>query len=385
MISQRALANWGQCSRADTSNLIRHLMTPLTPLRVSIKSKAQCQFRSSSSSSSSKTTTAQWPSSLQDFVMGTPIITRRLPYLGSVTIDFGTSMMNLGAVTSLTGFMMTDVILLRTLSIFGSVCGITYNLTRAPKQINACAWGAVFISVNIVQIVRLYLSRRDIKFAVEEGELYYKRFAPFGVDPHLFQRLMRQAEWISLKRGETLVAAEVPLNRVILITKGSATAMKTDATALYDYTATDNGCLVGATAIVDPTILGRNYPNNIVANENVRALSFDTLKLKAFLKKNESTIEAALLHLMYEDLIGALRRHRRETKSPSLEQLKLMLQKSVADGQISPQERQLIADFMKEHKITREQFIALLKSSGWTEKEWTRGEQQQDDGSVVAN
>ena len=93
------------------------------------------------------------------------------------------------------------------------------------------------------------------------------------------------------------------------------------------------------------------------------------------------TLPKPLLHLMYEDLIGSLRRHRRETKSPSLEQLKLMLQKSVADGQISPQERQLIADFMKEHKITREQFIALLKSSGWTEKEWTRGEQQQDDGS----
>jgi CRP-like cAMP-binding protein len=334
--------------------------------------KALLPARTTSFSSTKKT---RWPSSLHDFVMGTPIVTRQLPYLGNVSIDFGTTMMNLGAITSLAGFMMTDVLLLRTLSIFGSMCGITYNMTRVPKQINACAWGAIFVSVNVVQIIRLYQSRRDIKFSVEEGELYYKNFASFGVDPRLFQELMRHAEWITLQKGDIIVPSGIPLHRVIFLTKGSAAALASDQSSLYTYTAADNGCLIGATAVVDPTILGRTYPNTIVASEPVRALSFDTNTLRAFLKQHDSTVEAAILHLMYVDLIGALRRNRSQTKSPSLDQLKVMLQSS--GGQISPKERQLIADFIKDHNITRAQFVALLQSSGWTEMEWKHCEQQQ--------
>lgn len=62
-----------------------------------------------------------WPSSLSDFVAGTPIVTKSMPYFGRISIDFGTVMMNFGAITSLTGFCMTDVLFLRTLSIVGSL------------------------------------------------------------------------------------------------------------------------------------------------------------------------------------------------------------------------------------------------------------------------
>ena len=56
--------------------------------------------------------------------------------------------MNVGAVTSLTGFMMSDILYLRTLSVFGSLCGVTYNATRQPMQKNGMLWGFFFIAVN---------------------------------------------------------------------------------------------------------------------------------------------------------------------------------------------------------------------------------------------
>ena len=70
---------------------------------------------------------SKWPSSFKEFVAGEPIITRTLPYFGSCKIDFGTTMMNFGAIVSLTGFACTDVLLLRVFSIVGSVCGIIFH------------------------------------------------------------------------------------------------------------------------------------------------------------------------------------------------------------------------------------------------------------------
>ena len=286
-------------------------------------------------------------------------------------------MMNFGAVTSLSGFMMTDVLALRSLSIVGSLSGVIYNITRVPKQLNAVAWGGVFISVNLVQIVRLLIERRDVKFSVEQGELYYRVFAPYGVEPKLFLRLMKDAEWKTYGKGETLVSPGKPLNRVHLLVQGTATSSSQENQKLYTYSATDNGSIIGATAVVDPSILGNNYPNSIRANGKVRAVSFDTEKLRQFLQNNDATAEAAFLHLMYVDLIGALRRDRKI--GAALKGLKEMLTKTCSTHMISPKERREIREFVENHHITEEQFRALLESVGWSEQEWKDGAQHSSD------
>ena len=56
--------------------------------------------------------------------------------------------MNVGAIVSLSGFCMSDVLLLRCMSIFGSTCGIIYNFTRVPRQMNAVAWVSSSLSEN---------------------------------------------------------------------------------------------------------------------------------------------------------------------------------------------------------------------------------------------
>ena len=95
----------------------------------------------------------------------------------------GKFLLNLGAVCSLTGFSMTDVLHLRSLSIFGSCCGIAYNFTRKPAQINACAWGGVFIAVNSVMIYKLVhdRSKEKLKFSENDMSLYQAHFEEHGV------------------------------------------------------------------------------------------------------------------------------------------------------------------------------------------------------------
>ena len=112
---------------------------------------------------------------------GESIVTR---VVKEAKTDPGKIIMNFGAIASLTGFMMTDVMYLRALSVLGSTCGITYNLTRKPKQINAVMWGLVFAGVNIYQLYQLYLERSEkITYTHDEMLLYTAHFKDWGVDP----------------------------------------------------------------------------------------------------------------------------------------------------------------------------------------------------------
>lgn len=331
----------------------------------------------------------EWPSSLKEFVNGTPILTRPFPYVGRVQIDFGTSMMNFGAITSLTGFAMSDILYLRSLSIIGSLCGITYNITRAPKQLNAVVWGLIFISVNLTRTIQLLFERREISFTVEEAEIFYRLFQTHGVEPAVFKRLLERAEWKTIKSGKSIVPEGKALRKVHILVEGSAVCYEGNTDKrMYTYSAKDNGCIIGATAVVDPSIIGRVYPNRIVAHGgDVRVLSFDTKGLIDFFSnENGADVYAALLHMMYVDLIGSLRRHRKadpvlqrrqskEAMGEALCDLKDMLVKAVAGGSIASQDRRRVREYMENHKITNSQLKALLQSDqvGWTESEWNDG------------
>jgi len=361
-------------------------------------------------SSSSKTTTIIWPKSVHDFcIKGTPVTFQFSP-TRTFQLDFGTLMLNFGAITSLTGFMMTDVLYLRSMSIVGSISGVIYNVSRTPPQKNAVAWGAVFIVVNTVQIIRLILERQEIKFTVEEAELFYKHFEPFGVEAKTFKELMHTlAHWKSYEAGQVIVADGKPLGKVLILVDGKATAHKivpveaslgmdddnfdtpkdtkkktpmgnTATKPLYSYSSGENGKIIGATGLIDPDLLGRNYPNRIVTDTKTRLLSFDTKKLCEFLISHDASMEAAIFHMMYVDLVGSLRRHRTlsgvgQGIGMAVHDLKIMLQQACADGIIHPAERRLIRQFMEKHSMDDSQLYALLESDdvGWTKEEWKDG------------
>ena len=135
------------------------------------------------------------------------------------------------------------------------------------------------------------------------------------------------------------------MNTVHLLIRGSATCTSSTKGDLYEYSAQDNGAIIGATAVVDPSIVRRAYPNTIRANDAVRTVSFDTTKLRAFLKENAPNIEAALLHLMYVDSIGGLRRDRKI--AATLDRVIALLLAKCRKQSVTPAEKRVIQDLMK--------------------------------------
>ena len=141
--------------------------------------------------------------------------------------DKGRIVMNLGAIASLTGFMMSDVLHLRMLSIFGSCCGITYNFTRHPRQLNGVAWGMFFVCTNLYMIQKLLAERREIHFNQSELLLYTQYFKNFDVEPMEFYRLVKLGHWHNALHGDCIVRRGQVLPNVLMISKGNASVLDT--------------------------------------------------------------------------------------------------------------------------------------------------------------
>ena len=315
--------------------------------------------------------------------------------------------MNLGALSSLSGFMMTDVLYLRTLSVFGSLCGITYNATREPRQSNGMLWGIVFVTTNAVMITKLILDRQEPKFSVDEMNLYKSRFEGHGVTPAHFFELMQIGTWETHEPGATLVDAGTFMDRVIYIHRGKAEAwaVQEDTAGsprlLYDY---DHG-VIGGTALVDPTVMTRRYPNLIVAgagNQRLTTVSFKMEELTALLaKRAHKATESALIHGLFVDLIQGLRRDRKSKSKKKKEkekeqdqarsaqhharlqeatrlrqrllEYKALLSAVVSNGVALPAEKKLCRVFRAQHGLTMRQHDRMLEGLGWSREEWEDG------------
>ena len=216
-------------------------------------------------------------------------------------LDKGAVLMNIGAITGLTGFMMSDVLLLRCLSICSSMCGITYNFTRSPKQINACAWGGIYISVNLFMIFKLLTADKGIHFSQDELELYQSVFQPHGVSMHSFKNMMNFATWETLPKGGVIQNAGKPMTRVVVLKHGSAVASR-QGRELYFYKPGTGG-IIGGTALVDPRTTRHNYPNEVAAAlPNTVVVSWDRKKLQELMMEDhmvEASVCATLMRFAW--------------------------------------------------------------------------------------
>jgi len=320
--------------------------------------------------------------------------------------DPGNLVMNAGAIISLSGFMMSDVMYLRGLSIVGSMCGMSFNLTRKPPQYNAVMWGLVFVSVNVYHLYHLYLERTDdMTFHQDEMMLYTSHFKDWGVEPWQFKKLVKLdgCRFCTFKRGDIIVSADKPLSDVMMVVKGEVGVEdKNDPplskTPKYTYRGDGkNGCVIGGTALVDPLVRTKDYPNRLVAQtDDTVVVKWDTDKLSNVMQTDKD-IESAVLHALYVELIQGLRRDRKNKKnsdkfdkmSDTLLELESMISKAAegalkesGDGSIKlkPDDKKAIRLYAASNEITTSQRENVLYKLGWTLDEW-------DDGakSAVAN
>jgi hypothetical protein len=307
--------------------------------------------------------------------------------------------MNIGAVLSLSGFMMSDVMHLRAMSLCGSACLIAFNVTRKPPLINSALWGLVFCCVNTYHLYYLYLERtEDMTFHHDEMLLYTCHFKEWGVEPWQFKKLIKieGCRFRTYKRGDVIVNAGQKLNDVLMVVEGEVGAEDVlypplSKKPLYTYRGSGrNGCVIGGTALVDPDVRLKNYPNRLVcvADDTV-VVKWDTDKLLMVMQADKD-IESAVLHALYTELIQLLRRGRHNDKFTSAHRLSDVLLEferlvkaavqnaSTVDGftRLDPADKRKARQFAIKNGITVSQREALIWQFGWTFDEWNDGEKK---------
>jgi hypothetical protein len=189
--------------------------------------------------------------------------------------------MNLGSVLGLIGFGMSNILFLRWLAIAGSICGIIYNLTRNPVQINASMWAAVFIALNLVMIWNLFKEDVIDMEPIEEN-IYMKFFRTFGVSPGIFQKLVDAGNTSTTKDGARIPVKGQFLDKVFFVFSGNEVSV------------------YGGSAIKHPEIAKSPYPTDISIPPHATMLACPQQNLKTLMESDQK-LAAAIYHILYVD------------------------------------------------------------------------------------
>jgi hypothetical protein len=127
---------------------------------------------------------------------------------------------NVGAMSTLAAFSMSNVLHLRVLAIVGQLCGIFFCATRDPPLWNPVAWQAVFLAVNAANLADALRDEalHSVRLRPRELDVYERVFLPHGVTLRQYRRLLACAVWRSVGPGHVVTmwggfAAALTLSR----------------------------------------------------------------------------------------------------------------------------------------------------------------------------
>lgn len=133
--------------------------------------------------------------------------------------------LNFGSLCTLTGFMRSDVLELRALSMTGSLSSVVYFLLLQPIRWAPIAWSTLFAAVNGEKIYKiLYERNAEVHLTLHEEAIFVEHFMPSGVTPKQFELITKRATTKLYKQGQVIVKQGDPLDHVYLVVKGKTRA-----------------------------------------------------------------------------------------------------------------------------------------------------------------
>lgn len=126
---------------------------------------------------------------------------------------------HLANVLILLSFLVRDILWLRLLSILAGVTLVPYFLYGEAEVLWVpLAWNGVFTVINLVQIYRLLMERRPVRFTEFERRLHDRVF--HALEPRAFLDLLAMAELRSADDQSKLLAQGEELGELLLICEG---------------------------------------------------------------------------------------------------------------------------------------------------------------------
>lgn len=192
-------------------------------------------------------------------------------------------------------YLVRDIFWLRLLTVVAIATLMVYFVLQGLWV--AFGWNTVFLAINLVQIVILWLERRPVQLSPREERLRELVFA--ALSPRELQRLVAVGQWQTSAPGAELVAEGAAVDQLRVIFEGEAT-VSCEGAAVATL---GEGHFIGEMSY----LTGEPPSATVAAASETTCLSWQREALEAWLDQHPG-VRSTLQKIVGTDLAAKLRR-----------------------------------------------------------------------------
>jgi len=124
----------------------------------------------------------------------------------------------------LVAYSVRDILWLRWFAVAAALTNIPYFLVRPERLWPPVVWALVFATINLFQILRIYMERRPVTLSDDEQKLYDIGFR--SLRPREFVSLMLAGEWKNAAVGDRVLTEGTPVSSICIAISGTVHVQK---------------------------------------------------------------------------------------------------------------------------------------------------------------
>jgi CRP-like cAMP-binding protein len=198
-------------------------------------------------------------------------------------------------VLMLVAYSVRDILWLRWFAVAAAVTNIPYFLLQPTTLWPPVVWALVFTTINLFQIVRIYMERRPVMLSEEEQKLYDMAFG--SLRPREFVSLALIGEWRTAAAGDRVLSQGQTVSSICIAVSGTVRVHREGA----EVGQIEPGHLIGTTL----ALTGDPSPVDGTFTESGRYLCWPLASLRSFLDRRPD-LRVTLQSLVNRDLAGKL-------------------------------------------------------------------------------
>ena len=198
-------------------------------------------------------------------------------------------------VLMLVAYSVRDILWLRWFAVAAALTNIPYFLLQPTTLWPPVMWALVFTTINIYQIVRIYLERRPVTLSEEEQRLYEMAFT--SLRPREFVSLALIGEWKTATAGDRVLTQGSTVSSICIAISGAVRVQREGA----EVGQIEPGHLIGTTL----ALTGDPSPVDGTFTGRARYICWPLASIRSFLDRRPE-LRVTLQGLVNRDLAGKL-------------------------------------------------------------------------------